>query len=125
MANNSELKEHFVNHHILGLHSAYKKRNQVADFKKMKYKTVTKIERIPGKYPGQTKVITEVPIKFSETGYEYEGKEGESHFLLTGIKSEKSFIPQHLDGMVTQSRNGKFYYSKEGEIFKKITDLLI
>ena len=55
---NSDLKGHFKNQHILGVHGASKKRNQVADFKNMKYKTVTKIEIISGKYSAKSKQST-------------------------------------------------------------------
>ena len=117
----SGLSNHFKKHHINGEHSANKKQNQVANFKDVQYKSATKIERTPGQFPGQTKVITTKPSKFLETGWENYGNEGEAHFLITGIKSGKSFTAHHVDCMLTRRKDGKFEDPK-GNIWNYITD---
>ena len=117
----SGLSNHFKNHHIDGEHSANKKHNQVAKFKDVQYKSATKIERTPGKFAGQTKVITTKPSKFLETGWENHGNEGEAHFLVTGIKSGKSFTAHHVDCMLTRRKDGKFEDPK-GNIWNYISD---
>ena len=82
----------------------------------MKYKTVTKIERISGKYPGQIKVVNKYPSKYLETGLEHYGEEGEAHFLSTG-KKRKKFTPEHLDGMLIKRSDGTFEDPKDPGIF--------
>ena len=81
---NSGLKEHFDKHHLNGTHGFNRKHNHVADFKNAKFKSATKIERVPGKYPGQIKIITKYPSKYLDIGWECYGEEGEAYFLLTG-----------------------------------------
>ena len=106
MSQNLELSNRFKKKHVLGSADLKPKsrdrKNHVIDLRNSKFKSVTKIERERGKLQGQTKVITDCPSKYIDTGWEEYGEEGEAYFLLTGIKNGKSFVGHHVDCIVTK-----------------------
>ena len=100
-----ELAHRFKKKHVLGsanLKKSKDRKNHVINLRKAKVKSVTKIERELGKFPGQSKVVTDCPSKFMDTGWELYGEEGEAFFLLTGIKRGMSFVGHHADSIVTK-----------------------
>ena len=115
ITDNLALSDNFKNKHINGSHDP-RPWNTVADFKSAKYKSAIRIQNVKGRKPGQIKVITKYPSKYFESGCKDYGEEGEAYFLLTGIKTGKRFVAQHLDCMLTKRENGKFE-TPEGNIY--------
>jgi len=115
ITDNLALSDNFKNKHINGSHDP-RPWNTVADFKSAKYKSAIRIQNVKGRKPGQIKVITKYPSKYFESGFKDYGEEGEAYFLLTGIKTGKRFVAQHLDCMLTKRYDGKFE-TPEGNIY--------
>ena len=52
---------------------------------------------ILGRYPGQSKVVTKQSLSHKTNSF-HTAEGGVNHFMATGLKFGKKFIPHHLDG---------------------------